>query len=146
MREGDGPGMKNIRVPARIECWKFVYDGICSELREWGCGEETLEKIGIAVEELFTNIVNYAYQKPDGQVMVEIFVKESPIRAVICLTDEGGEFNPLSRPDPDFKVPFEERPIGGLGIYMVKKFMDRVVYERRNGCNVVTVEKRLDGT
>lgn len=138
--------MKKIHVPARIESWKLVCDEIFSELRQWECGEETMERIGIAVEELFTNIVSYAYQKPGGQVMVEITVKDSPSRAVIRLTDEGREYDPFARPDPDFKIPFEERPIGGLGIYMVKKFMDRTVYERQNGCNVVTVEKCLNGT
>ncbi len=137
--------MGEICVPARIESWNTVYEMICAKLRPCGCREEILEKIGIAVEELFTNIVSYAYEEPGGQVWVETKVAKDPLRAVIHLTDKGRDFDPFSKADPDFGVPFEKRPVGGLGIYMVKRFMDRAEYERRDGCNIVTVEKRLDG-
>lgn len=144
--------METIRVPARIEFWDSVYGMIRSALLPWGCEEQILEQIEIAVEELFTNIVSYGYVKnseneqktsPKGEVVVEAEVSGDPPKATVRLIDWGVSFNPLKKADPDFQIPFDERPIGGLGIYMVKKFMDQAEYERRGDCNVITVEKQL---
>ena len=61
----------------------------------------------------------------------------------ISFKDWGTPYNPLERPDPDFNIPFEDRRIGGLGIYMVKKFMDRVEYRNEDGCNFFVIGKRI---
>ena len=67
----------------------------------------------------------------------------SPPKVSVRLTDWGAPFDPFQRKDPDFQIPFDERPVGGLGIYMVKQFMDNVKYVRLDGCNRITVEKNL---
>lgn len=155
--------MKELSVPASMDFWETVYDWLLGVIMPWGCEEQTFRQIGIAVEELFTNIVSYAYENheraeseesenTEGQrelslsekrILVEAQVDGSPLRVTIRLTDRGTPFDPFQRKDPDFQIPFDERPVGGLGIYMVKQFMDHVKYERLDGCNRITVEKCL---
>ena len=109
-----------------------------------GCGEDEKRLIEISVEELFTNIASYAYGGSGGQVWLhwEIRDLEEPVReAVFCFQDEGTPYDPFARKDPDLTKPIEERPVGGLGIYMTKRFMDRVEYRYEQGRNVTTVSK-----
>lgn len=155
--------MKELNVPASMDFWKPVYDWLSAVILPWGCKEQTMRQIGIAVEELFTNIASYAYER-DGKretegneeagglrelpsskrrILVEAQVGGSPPKVSVRLTDWGAPFDPFQRKDPDFQIPFDERPVGGLGIYMVKQFMDNVKYERLDGCNRITVEKNL---
>ena len=63
--------------------------------------------------------------------------------ASITLTDSGVPFDPLQKPDPDTSLPAEEREIGGLGIFLVKKTMDDVIYRREDGRNLLTIRKKI---
>jgi len=124
------------------EVMAFLEAFLCRE----GCPEDDRRLIEVSVEELFTNIANYAYGPAGGSVKID-FGTENPAEgaktAWIRLSDQGIPYDPFSRKDPDIHLPIEERPIGGLGIYMVKQFMDSVSYEWRDGCNVTTVTKRF---
>lgn len=95
----------------------------------------------VAVEEIFVNIASYAYTETEGNVDIELTVTQE--RAHICFTDEGIAFDPLAKEDPDINAPAEERQIGGLGIYMVKKTMDGVKYERVDDKNVFSFWKNI---
>ena len=95
----------------------------------------------VAVEEIFVNIASYAYTETEGNVDIELTVTQD--RAHICFTDEGIAFDPLAKEDPDINAPAEERQIGGLGIYMVKKTMDGVKYERVDDKNVFSFWKNI---
>ena len=97
----------------------------------------------VAIEEIYVNIANYAYGEKVGRCKVIIDVKDNDGKttAIISLRDSGIEFDPLGRADPDITLSAEERQIGGLGIYMVKKSMDKVTYQYINGENILTVEK-----
>jgi len=110
-------------------------------LTEADCPEEAKRLIEISVEELFTNIASYAYQTEGGQVKAEGAVVDGTLK--FRLWDRGIPYNPFARKDPDLTLPIEDRPVGGLGVYMVKKFMDGASYEYRDGCNITTIEKRL---
>ncbi len=96
--------------------------------------------LGVALEELFVNVAHYAY--PDSSGTVKIGIDASGDSIVIQLTDSGIPFDPTALPDPDIKASAEERKIGGLGIYMVKKSMDTMTYEYRDNQNILTISKK----
>lgn len=111
-------------------------------LESLGCPFKEEQQMCIAVEELFINIVNYAYPESAGPADVEI--QELPDRVIqIILRDGGVPFNPLELKDPDVTLKAEERQIGGLGIYMVKKSMDEVNYHYENGQNILILQKKI---
>jgi len=98
-------------------------------------------KIKLAVEEAVTNIIDYAYQNgTEGNISVTIEADESRIRFI--LTDSGAEFDPTGVSKADTTLTVEERPIGGLGVFLVRNLMDSINYERVDGKNVLRMEKR----
>ena len=135
--------MKEITVEAKTENLDRVTDFVNEELEAWNCPLRTLHVIDIAVDELFGNIANYAYFPKTGPVTVRVEVKKEPLSAVITFFDRGVPFDPLKKTDPDVTLSAEERGIGGLGIYMVKKSMDGVHYEYKDGQNILTVQKNF---
>ena len=100
-------------------------------------------QIDIAVEEIFVNIANYAYQDKVGKAQVQIEIKEDPLSIYITFIDSGIPYDPLAKADPDTSLKAEDRAIGGLGIFMVKKSMDNVSYQYKNGQNMLTIQKSL---
>lgn len=102
-----------------------------------------VNKILLASEEALVNVVNYAYPEGNGSLELSCEPSAPQIGMVIRIEDAGIAFDPLARPDPDITVPLEERPIGGLGIFMVKKIMDAVTYRRVDDRNVLTMTKYL---
>lgn len=126
------------RLDRLDEVLAFV-DGILEEL---GCPMKIQMQLDIAVEELYVNIAHYAYAPETGPAAIR--VETEPDRVVaITFVDWGVPFDPLKKPDPDITLSAEERQIGGLGIYMVKKSMDRMEYRHENGMNRLTIAKKL---
>ncbi len=97
---------------------------------------EDASKLNIAIDEIFSNISKYAY-KDSGDV--ELFFKADEKHVEITFTDTGIPYNPLDKEDPDINLPAEERPEGGLGIYMVKNLMENIVYERKDDRNILKI-------
>lgn len=97
--------------------------------------------INTALEEIFVNVANYAYDKDKGKGTVEITLSRHRDHVKFVFKDNGKPFNPLNKEDPNITASSEEREIGGLGIYMVKKIMDQVEYEYVNNQNVLTLVK-----
>lgn len=96
----------------------------------------------LVVEEIVVNIVNYAYPEGvDGELNVGITASDTEITLVF--SDGGTPFDPLAKDDPDTTLGIDERPIGGLGIFLVKQMMDTVTYRYENGCNILTMSKLL---
>ena len=112
-------------------------------LEEGGCPMKIRMQIMMAVEEIFVNIVNYAYGPGTGTATVRVEISEHPGRAAITFIDQGVPYDPLAKTDPDVTLSAEEREIGGLGIFLVKKMMDDVVYEYKDGKNILTLIKDL---
>lgn len=111
-----------------------------SQLESWGCPMRVQMQLDVAVEELFVNIASYAYGEKTGTA--EITMNLLPGQIVeITFRDSGIPYNPLEKPDPDITKPAEEREIGGLGIYIVKKSMDEVLYRHEDGQNILTIRK-----
>ena len=100
--------------------------------------DEIWRRLGVVVEEIVLNIVDYS--KSD-YLDVEITRDEESI--TLCFHDGGELFNPLEKEEPDFTVPLEDRKIGGLGIFMVIKYMDTVTYDYSGGENILTVTKKI---
>ena len=101
------------------------------------------DKLAIVVDEIFSNIVSYAYKdKPENIKIVCNCSKKDGVFS-ITFVDTGVEYNPLEAPEPDVTLPLEKRQIGGLGIFIVKKFMDSLHYERKGNKNVLTLTKKL---
>ena len=96
----------------------------------------------LALEEVFSNIVHYAY-RDECEHQIEIQINLSAEELVLEIRDDGKPFNPLEIPEPDIAKPFEEREIGGLGIHLVRNSMDQLDYSFKQGKNILTMKKRF---
>ena len=112
-------------------------------LERVGCSMKDQMQIDLAVEEIFVNIAKYAYHPDKGRATVRVEVNDDPVQVKITFLDHGKPYDPLAKEDPDVTLSADERPIGGLGIFMVKQSMDDVSYEYRDGANILTLIKRL---
>lgn len=135
--------MNEITVPAILENVDKIQAFVESELENNGCPMKVIIQISIAVEEIYVNIARYAYTPEIGNATVRCEVEREPLQITIQILDSGKPFNPLEKEDADTTLSAEERDIGGLGILMVKKSMDQVEYEYKNGKNILTIHKKL---
>ena len=141
---GDGSGQTyELQLEATDENLSRVIAFLDEHLEAMGCPPRTLMQIEVAAEELFVNIAHYAYVPKTGSATVRLSFEPEPRAAVITFIDRGMPYDPLAKPDPDVTLPAEERQIGGLGIYMVKKSVDAIDYRREDGMNILTIRKRI---
>lgn len=133
--------MKELTVAATVENIQVVTDFINEQLEASACPMKAQMQIDVAVDEIFGNIAHYAYGEKTGMATVGIEVEDNPQAAVITFTDSGVPYDPLTQPEPDITLSADEREIGGLGIFMVKKTMDEIAYEYRDGRNILRVKK-----
>ena len=136
--------MKEITVCATVENIKTVTDFVSEQLEAFDCPIKVQMQIDIAIDELFGNIAHYAYNLSDGNVTVKVEFTENPLAVLITFIDEGIPYDPTKQTEPDITLSADERQIGGLGIYMVKKLMDEIMYEYKNGQNILSVKKFLN--
>lgn len=135
--------MKNkCTVEAVTENLNRVLEFVEEQLPE-ECSNKIKVQIQIAVEEIFVNIAHYAYASGAGMADISVEVSEPPSQISITFEDEGVPYNPLEKEDPNITLAAAKRPIGGLGIYMVKQSMDQVGYAYENGKNKLTLVKKL---
>ena len=135
--------MTELTVAATVENIETVTDFVNQQLEAMDCPMKAQMQIDIAIDELFGNIAHYAYNPEIGQATVRVEVVEDPIAVVITFIDNGTPYDPLAKADPDTTLSAEERDIGGLGIYMVKKSMDDITYEYKDGQNILTIKKKI---
>ena len=138
-----GENKKEIVIDAKIEKIDEVTAFVDGLLEEYGCPMKAQMQIDIAIDELFGNIAHYAYEHEDGKASIQVEVVEEPLSVIITFIDQGVPYDPLAKTDPDVSLGLEEREIGGLGIYMVKKSMDEISYEYKNGQNILTIKKSM---
>ena len=141
---GNKTNEQTLTVPAVPDRLDEVTAFIDAFLEERGCPMKTQMQIDLSVEEIFVNIANYAY--PDKTGEAEIRISETNGVVSITFMDSGIPYDPLQKKDPDITLSAEERQIGGLGIFLVKKNMDETVYGYENGKNTLTVKKDLRQT
>ena len=135
--------MAELIVEAKLDNLAQVLQFVDSRLEEEDCPIGLQMKIDVAVEELYVNVASYAYAPDSGSVAVRMEVEEDPKTAVITFVDCGVPYDPLAKEDPDVTLSINDREIGGLGIFMVKKSMDDMIYAYENGQNVLTIRKRI---
>ena len=135
--------MKELTIAATVENIEVVTDFVNQQLEELDCPMKAQMQIDIAIDELFSNIARYAYNPETGPATVRVEVAENPMAVVITFIDKGIPYDPLKQEDPNTHLPAEEREIGGLGIFMVKKTMDDITYEYKDGQNILTIKKNI---
>jgi anti-sigma regulatory factor (Ser/Thr protein kinase) len=132
--------LKELNIEAKIENLDTVLDFISGELEAVECPLKMQSQIAIAVEEIFVNIAQYAYNPAVGGAVIRVSVGDE---VAIEFEDDGKQYNPLEKVDPDITASVEERDIGGLGIFMVKKIMDAVEYRHDGNKNILLIKKTV---
>ena len=136
--------MKELVIAADRNNLLKVQSFIDEQLEDAGCPMLTQIAIDVAVEELFVNIASYAYDQEIGVAVVQVEMLDDPLSVEITFIDNGKQYDPLAKPDPDITLGVKERKKGGLGIYMVKNSMDDMRYEYKEGKNILTIIKNLN--
>ena len=120
--------MTELKVDATLENLERVLSFVEERLETCSCSMKTIMQIQIAVEEIYVNIASYAYKEKKGEAIIKIETDQEVPQVSLTFEDYGDPYNPLLKEDPDITLSAEERKIGGLGIYLVKKSMDKVEY------------------
>jgi len=103
---------------------------------------QALNLVLLAIEELVTNCIEYGYDDADEHTIVIVLsIRDGNL--IMDVIDDGHPFDPLTAPPPDFSLEVQDRPIGGLGIYLLRKLADHISYQRRGGTNWLTLTRRL---
>ena len=129
--------------PAKTEALSESLGFAEEMMDEAACPMKIQTAVCVAIEEVFVNIVHYAYEDGEGDVTLGIGVDEENRVITFKMTDQGVPFDPLKKPDPDITASAEEREIGGLGIFIAKKTMDSMSYLYENGENILTMTKKI---
>ncbi|MDR3291269.1 MAG: ATP-binding protein [Methanobrevibacter sp.] len=121
-----------------------LFDFIRNSLNSFEIFESVIIQLELAVEEIFINIVNHAFKDNDLEYMnihVKIEIERDPLKIIITFKDKGIPFNPLKVSNPDTSLDADQRKIGGLGIFIIKKNVDEIYYKYENGENILTIVK-----
>ena len=135
--------MSEFNTDAKVDKLNSVLEFVDGELETLDCSMKVQTQIDIAVEEIFVNIASYAYKDGNGKATICVEPDQENLSVSITFIDQGIPYNPLEKDDPDVTLSAEERDIGGLGIFMVKKSMDEVAYRYEEGSNIFTIVKKL---
>ena len=126
------------KAPASQENYKKFYQWLHKICENWQISEELTNKLDMCGEEIYANIAFYAYPQTQGDIRVSVQKEDN--RIVLKFEDDGIPYNPLEKPDPDIDLPPEQRPLGGLGIFMVKEMADDIEYQYENNSNILTLK------
>ena len=121
---------------------EFV-EAFCAPLHP---SEQDATALQLALEEAVTNVINHGYSSGQSHTFSVALEADEQGRVSAVVTDDAPAFDPLARPPADLSAPLAEREIGGLGVHLVKKLVDRAHYERRNSQNILTLERRFRPT
>ena len=135
--------MKELMIEAAVDRLEEVLAFVDTALEELDCPMKAQMQIDVATEEIFVNVASYAYAPGTGDVRIQIGADPGTRTFTVTFTDSGIPYDPLQKEDPDVTLSAEKRDVGGLGIFMVKKSMDRVAYRRENGQNIFRMEKQI---
>ena len=130
-------------IPNRLEEVEGALLSFESFLAAGTVAEKTRFNAMLSLEEAVTNVIKYAFED-DREHGIDVEARLDPSSIVIDVSDDGREFDPVSAPKPDFDLPFEERPVGGLGIHLLRELTSRMTYERAGGRNRLTLVFQLD--
>ena len=135
--------VKELTLEAKVQNLQQAIDFVDDVLMAMNCPMKLQMQIDVAVEEIFVNVASYAYAPGTGSVTIQVEKLTDPAALQITFIDSGSPFDPTAKDDPDVTLSAEQRKIGGLGIFMVKKSMDSMTYERTDGQNILRLTKNL---
>ena len=133
--------MEKITVDAVVENLQEVIDFATEQLETRDCPIKTSMQLELVIEEIFVNIASYAYHPEIGAATFCMEFEENPAAVQMTFIDGGKPYNPLEKKDPDTSLEIDERDIGGLGIFLVKKNVDEISYEYTDGKNILHMKK-----
>ncbi|MBQ4428089.1 MAG: ATP-binding protein [Oscillospiraceae bacterium] len=132
--------MSELTLTATTENIAAVTAFVDEELEKLDCSMKAQMQIDVAIDELFSNIAFYAYEN-GGDATVRFDYADGVV--TLTFIDSGKPYDPTKKDDPDTTLSAEERQIGGLGIFLVKKTMDSLDYRYEDGKNVLTIKKTI---
>mgnify|MGYP000888049952 FL=1 len=130
------------RLKNELEEIRLLAEAIELWGEENGIPGKSLFQLNLALDELLTNTIIYGYPEGGEHEIRLRLVPEGEKELLIEIRDDGLAFNPLEVKAPDLKQDIEERPIGGLGIHLVRQMLDEIEYRRENGHNVLLMKKK----
>ena len=135
--------VKEMTVDATVENIPAVTAFVEAELDRLDCPGKARMQIDVAIDEIASNIAQYAYEDKTGSLTVRFAFEEDTRTVTLTFLDKGMPYNPLEKTDPDVSLAAEDRPTGGLGIFLVKKTMDQVAYAYKFNQNILTLQKKI---
>ena len=132
-----------VRIANRLEEIDRVNDAFNEFADRHALPAKLRRKINLVFDELLNNIITYAYDDEDEH-LIDVHIRISEARLTVTITDDGKPFNPFETQAPDTALSVEDRPLGGLGVHLVRNVMNRVGYERHGQKNVVRLEKEIE--
>ena len=140
LNESRGNDMKEIILKSNLDDLDSLLLEIEESLDDERISTKSKLQIELIIEELFVNLCNYAYEK-EGEIKIQYELSEDPFRIIMNFVDEGVKFNPLNKEEPDLTLNADQREIGGLGLTIVRKNVDKIDYKYENNQNVLSIEK-----
>lgn len=110
-----------------------------------GLGEAIAHALNLSLDELLANTINYGYDDAATHA-IEVSLSATPEGVTVTVRDDARAFDPTLAPEPDIDAELDDRPIGGLGIHIVRAMMDEIGYQRLDGRNLLTLTKRVDAS
>ena len=135
--------MEKITVDAVLENLQAVIDFATEKLEERDCSMKVVMQTELVIEEIFVNIASYAYHPEIGPATFCMEFEENPHALLMTFIDAGKPYNPLEQDAPDTTLAIDEREVGGLGIFLVRKNVDEISYEYADGKNILRMKKIL---
>lgn len=128
--------MNRLRLPARMESLETFRSFVIQSMKQWDREESLVRKAELVLEEVLTNIVKYAYPGLPGEIEVACFM-DAQGRFCMEVQDWGNPFNPNALENPEVSGNLMDRPIGGLGVYLVKQMVKEMHYKRQDARNIL---------
>jgi len=132
----------SLTIPNRIDQLPAVTDFLENLGSSWNLPQKMVLSLNLVLEEALTNTILYGFDDQETH-LIEINISRKNQYLSIRISDDGQAYDPTQRKDPDLTLPLEERPIGGLGIFLIKQMMDSVSYVRKNNKNYLTLKKNI---
>ena len=134
---------KTLLIKNQIEELNRVVDYLDELGEEWDLAVPLVFSLNLVLEEALTNIILYGLDN-QSEHLIEIEFKKSDDQLYLTLIDDGIAYDPTLKADPDLSLSVEDRPIGGLGIFLIKKIMDQVEYSRKENKNFLMLTKNIN--